>query len=97
LPRLEPGQQLILYISASHIAISGVLVQEKEVTKNGKTTKQQFPVYFVSEIFTIISDGVQEVLFQFVKKLLCNGNEWQKASPLFQGSHNMSIDKPTFE
>jgi hypothetical protein len=34
------GQSLILYISATHSAVSGSLVVEKEVTKNDKTMKQ---------------------------------------------------------
>jgi hypothetical protein len=33
-----------------HSAVSGVLVAEKEIIENGKAVKQQFPVYFVSEI-----------------------------------------------
>jgi hypothetical protein len=48
----EQGQPLILYVSATHSAISGALVTEKEITQNGKTTKQQFPVYFISKVFT---------------------------------------------
>jgi hypothetical protein len=48
----EQGQPLILYVSATHSAISGALVVEKEIVGNGKTTKQQFPVYFVSEVLT---------------------------------------------
>jgi hypothetical protein len=40
----------MLYVSASHTTVSGALVQEKEVTRNGKSVKQQFPVYFVSEV-----------------------------------------------
>jgi hypothetical protein len=48
----EQGQPLILYVSATHSAISGALVTDKEVTQNSKTTKQQFPAYFVSEVLT---------------------------------------------
>jgi hypothetical protein len=33
-----------------HSAVSGALVVEKEVTNNNKTTKQQLPAYFVSEV-----------------------------------------------
>jgi hypothetical protein len=50
LSSLEQGQPLILYVSATHVVVSGALVQEKEVMKNGKTTKQQFLVYFVLEV-----------------------------------------------
>jgi hypothetical protein len=44
----EKGQPLILYCSA----INGALVVEKEIVSNSKTTKQQFLVYFVSEVLT---------------------------------------------
>jgi hypothetical protein len=43
----EQGHPLILYVSAMHSAISGALMTEKEVTQNGKTAKQLFPVYFI--------------------------------------------------
>jgi hypothetical protein len=46
----EQGQPLILYVSAMHSAISRALVIEKEIMQNGKTVKQQFPVYFISEV-----------------------------------------------
>jgi hypothetical protein len=41
-----------LYISATHSAVSGALVVEKEIKKNDKTAKQQFSLYFVSEVLT---------------------------------------------
>jgi hypothetical protein len=41
-----------LYVSSTHSAVSGALVTEKEVVQNGKTMKQQFPVYFISEVLT---------------------------------------------
>jgi hypothetical protein len=46
----ERGQPLIIYVSATHIAVSGALVAKKEIVSNGKPTKQQFPVCFVSEV-----------------------------------------------
>jgi hypothetical protein len=46
----EHGQPLILYVLAAHAAISRALVVEKETIGGDKTTKQQFPVYFVSEV-----------------------------------------------
>jgi hypothetical protein len=49
----EQGQPLILYVSAMHSAISGALVTEKEITQNGKTVKQQFPVYFILEVLMV--------------------------------------------
>jgi hypothetical protein len=48
----EQGQPLILYVLATHLVISGALIIEKEITQNGKTKKQQFPIYFVSEVLT---------------------------------------------
>jgi hypothetical protein len=35
-----------------HVAVSGALVVEKEITRNGKAFKQQFPIYFMSEVLT---------------------------------------------
>jgi hypothetical protein len=52
LSSLERSQPLILFISATHTVVSGALVQEKEVTKNGKPVKQQFTLYFILEILT---------------------------------------------
>jgi polyhydroxyalkanoate synthesis regulator phasin len=49
---LEQGQPLILYVSATHSAVNRALVVEKEIIKDGKITKQQFPMYFVSEVLT---------------------------------------------
>jgi hypothetical protein len=46
----EQGQPLILYVSAMYAAVSGALVVEKEIARNGKAVKQQFPVHFVSDI-----------------------------------------------
>jgi hypothetical protein len=40
LSSLEQEQPLILYVSASHSSVSGVLVVEMEVTHKDKTTKQ---------------------------------------------------------
>jgi predicted regulator of amino acid metabolism with ACT domain len=33
-----------------HAAVSGALVVEKEITRNGKAVKQQFPVHFMSDV-----------------------------------------------
>jgi hypothetical protein len=35
----EKGQPLILYVSATHVAVSGALVVEKEFVSNGKPMK----------------------------------------------------------
>jgi hypothetical protein len=42
----------MLHVSATHSAFSGALVVEKEIIKDGKIVKQQFPVYFVSMVLT---------------------------------------------
>jgi hypothetical protein len=52
LSSLEQGQPLILYVSATHSVVSEALVIEKETMQNGKTTKQQFQVYFISKVLT---------------------------------------------
>jgi hypothetical protein len=41
-----------MYVSVTHSAVSGALVTLKETTQNGKTVKQQLPVYFISEVLT---------------------------------------------
>jgi hypothetical protein len=48
----EQGHHLILYISTTHLIVSGALVVEKETTHNNKTVKQQFPVSFISKVPT---------------------------------------------
>jgi hypothetical protein len=48
LTSLDPALPLLLYIAASHSAVSAALVQEKE--RDDKA--QQCPVYFVSEVLT---------------------------------------------
>jgi hypothetical protein len=44
-----PGAPLLLYVAASHSAVSTVLVQEKQ---DGQV-KKQAPVYFVSEVLSL--------------------------------------------
>jgi hypothetical protein len=46
----EQGQPLILYISATHLAVSEALVVEKKIKHKDKTAKQQFSMYFMSEV-----------------------------------------------
>jgi hypothetical protein len=48
----EQGKPLILYVSATHSEVSRALVVEKEIKNKDKTTKQQFPMYFMSEVLT---------------------------------------------
>jgi hypothetical protein len=61
----KQGQPLILYVSATHLAISGALVIEKEMMQNGKIVKQQFPMYFVSEVL------MRSKIFYFEKEKIC--------------------------
>jgi hypothetical protein len=46
-PQLD--KLLVLYISAMHTAVSGALIQEREVSKEGKKLLHQVPIYFISE------------------------------------------------
>jgi hypothetical protein len=48
LASLDPSLPLLLYITASHCAVSAALVQEQD--RDGKN--QQCPVYYVSEALT---------------------------------------------
>jgi hypothetical protein len=68
-PQLD--QLLILYVSATHTAISGALVQEKEILK--------VPIYFVSEALV-----GSKVLSGIGKDMLCHSHVCKKASALFQ-------------
>jgi hypothetical protein len=45
----QPDQPLILYVSVTHIVVSGTLVQEREILKEGKKLSHQVAIYFVSE------------------------------------------------
>jgi hypothetical protein len=46
----EQGQPLKLYVSTMHSVVSGALVIEKEISQMGKISKQQYPIYFISEV-----------------------------------------------
>jgi hypothetical protein len=45
----QPDQPLILYVSVSHTAVSGALVQQRETFKENMKLSHQVPIYFVSE------------------------------------------------
>jgi hypothetical protein len=45
----QPGQPLILYVSATHTVVSRALVQEIETSNGDKKMLHQVPIYFVSE------------------------------------------------
>jgi hypothetical protein len=42
------GAPLLLYVAASHAAVSAALVQEKQ----DEQAKKQVPIYFISEVFS---------------------------------------------
>jgi hypothetical protein len=42
-------QPLILYVSATHTTVSGALVQEREISKEGRKLPHQVQIYFISE------------------------------------------------
>jgi hypothetical protein len=48
----EQWQPLILYVLATHLAVSGAQVVEKEIVHKDKTSRQQFPVYFILKVLT---------------------------------------------
>ena len=52
-----PGAPLLLYVAASHSAVSAALVQEK---LEGQT-KKQAPIYFVSEVLSLSKKNYTEL------------------------------------
>jgi hypothetical protein len=64
LSSLEQGQHIILYVSATHSVVSRALVLEKELTQAGAMAKQQYPVYFVSEVL-----GASKKYYSDVEKI----------------------------
>ena len=52
-----PGAPLLLYVAASHSAVSAALVQEK---LEGQT-KKEVPVYFVSEVLSLSKKNYTEL------------------------------------
>jgi hypothetical protein len=53
----SPGAPLLLYVAASHSAVSAALVQEKQ---DGQV-KKQAPVYFVSEVLSFSKKNYTEL------------------------------------
>jgi hypothetical protein len=79
----SPGAPLLLYVAASHSAVSAALVQEK---LDGQV-KKQAPVYFISEVLS-----PSKKLHRIGKGAICCVNGLQKASTLFSSiSHNYSF------
>jgi hypothetical protein len=92
LPTLSSPEQehpLILYISATHSAVPGALVVEKEVAHKDKTMKQQLPMYFVSEVLT----GSKKFYSEKKKNLLHNIHECMKALTLLRSTCSQSLNK----
>jgi hypothetical protein len=75
------GAPLLLYVAASHSAVSAALVQEK---LDGQVKKQAL-VYFVFEVLSFF----KEKLYRIREGVVCCVNGIQKASTLFSSiSHN---------
>jgi hypothetical protein len=70
-----PGALVLLYVAASHSAVSAALVQEKFKGQ----IKKQAPVYFVSESSKLI----KEKLYRIGEGVVCCLNGLQEASALF--------------
>jgi hypothetical protein len=80
----SPGAPLLLYVVASHSAVSAALLQEK---LDGQT-KKQAPVYFVSEVLSLS----KKKLYRIGEGVVCCVNGLQEASALFSSiSHNCSF------
>jgi hypothetical protein len=43
------GYRVVLYVSTTHTAVSGAILQEREVCKEGRKLSQQVSIYFISE------------------------------------------------
>jgi hypothetical protein len=73
---LEQGQLVILYVSATHAAISGALMVEKEIVGNVKAT--------ISNVLCVGGPHrIQEILFINGKDLLRHCHECPQALTLF--------------
>ena len=78
------GAPLLLYVAASHSAVSAALVQEK---LEGQAKKQVL-VYFVSEVLSLS----KKKLYRIGEGVVCCVNGVQEASALFSSiSHNCSF------
>jgi hypothetical protein len=78
------GAPLLLYVAASHSAVSAALVQEKLDSQ----AKKQAPIYFVSEVLS----PSKKKLRRIGEGIICCVNGLQKASTLFSSiPHNCSF------
>jgi hypothetical protein len=69
------GTPLLLYVAASHAAVSAALMQEKQ---DGQARKQ-VPVYFVSEVLSASKKN-----YRVGEGTICCTNGFQEASALLQ-------------
>jgi hypothetical protein len=65
-----------MYVSTTHLVVSGALVVEKEVARSGVATKQQYPVYFVSEVLAGSRKYYTEVEKICYVVIMCSRNLW---------------------
>jgi hypothetical protein len=85
----EPKSPLLLYVSASNLAVSAVLVQEKE--EEGKL--KQIPVYFASEALS----GSKIFYSELEKNRICGYYGSKEAKALLRGSQDKSQHQPAAE
>jgi hypothetical protein len=74
-----PGAPLLLYVAASHSAVSAALVQEK---LEGQT-KKQAPIYFVSEVLSLSKKNYTELEKVLYAVLMASRKLWH----YFQAYH----------
>jgi hypothetical protein len=75
----SPGAPLLLYVAASHSAVSAALVQEKI---DGQV-KKQAPVYFVSEVLSLSKKNYTELENVLYAVLMASRKLWH----YFQAYH----------
>jgi hypothetical protein len=51
------GVTLLLYVAASHVAVSAVQVQERQ----DKQTKKKVPIYFISKVLSLLKSNYTEL------------------------------------
>jgi hypothetical protein len=85
----EPKPPLLLYLSASNLVVSVVLVQEKE--EEGKF--KQILVYFASEVLS----GSKLFYSELEKNSKCSCNVCEKTKTLLRGSQSKSHHKSIVE
>jgi hypothetical protein len=66
---------LLLYVAASHVAVSAALVQERQ----DKQAKKHVPIYFISKVLSSSKRNYTKLK----EGTICCANGLQKASELF--------------